>query len=399
MSSPVLVINAGSSSIKYQLVDAVSADVLASGIVEKITTGLPAIVTHEVDDVKYKPEGELVLDNHEDGMAAILDMFAKHGPDLAAAGLVAVGHRVVQGGELFTEPTLITDEVEAGIESLNDLAPLHNPANLEGIRVARRIFPELPHVAVFDTAFHSTLGPEAYTYAIPTDIAKEYSIRRYGMHGTSHSYVSRRAAALLGKAPEDVNVIVLHIGNGASVTAVRGGKSVETSMGLTPLEGLVMGTRSGDIDPAIVFHLQRVAHMEVGEIDTLLNKKSGLLGMTGYSDARDLHDGVARGEERAITGLAVFNHRIKHYIGAYYALLGNIDAIAFTAGIGENDDIVRLGSTLGLQGLGIDVDPALNEGRIKVEKEISTADSKVKVFVIPTAEELEIARQAVALIS
>ena len=395
MSSKVLVINSGSSSIKYQLLETESGEALATGLLERIGQPMGA-VRH--DGPNGRTELEQPIGDHEAGIATILGLFAEHGPTLDGDDLTAVGHRVVQGGDIFTGPALVDDAVEAAIEGLNALAPLHNPPNLSGIRAARRAFPDVPHVAVFDTSFHSTLPPAAYTYAIDREVAAAYSIRRYGAHGTSHGYVSRRTAELLGKDPSEVNVIVLHLGNGASVTAVRGGESVETSMGLTPLEGLVMGTRSGDIDPAVVFHLQRVAGMSTDEVDDLLNRRSGMLGMSGSSDMRDVHQAVEDGSTVARTALEVYFHRIKAYVGAYYAQLGHVDAIAFTAGIGENDDIVRLNSLQGLERLGISVDPARNAGRIKVDTEISPDGSEVRVFVVPTNEELEIARESVELV-
>lgn len=394
MSEHVLVVNAGSSSIKYQLIDVEAGEALAIGLLERIGQPVGA-VRHDGPD--GRTSFEEALPDHEAGVRMLLRMFAEHGPALETWNLVAVGHRVVQGGDRFSGPAIVDERVEADIEDLCTLGPLHNPAHLAGIRAARKAFPDVPHVVVFDTSFHTTLPPEAYTYAIDRALATEHAIRRYGAHGTSHKYVSERTAALLGKAPADVNVIVAHLGNGASITAVRGGRSVETSMGLTPLEGLVMGTRSGDIDPAVVFHLGRVADMSIDELDNLLNRRSGMLGLTGSSDLRDVHDRIAAGDADARLALDVYCHRLKKYIGAYLAVLGGVDAIAFTAGVGENDDVVRLQALQGLEHLGIHVDPARNEGRKKAETLISTDDSPVKVYVVPTNEELEIAREAVAL--
>lgn len=395
MSEHVLVLNSGSSSIKYQLIDVESGVALAIGLMERIGQPMAAI-RHE------GPDGRTTLEqpvpDHEQGLAVILDLFATHGPTLDPEALVAVGHRVVQGGDRFPGPAIVDERVEAEIEDLCTLAPLHNPANLAGVRAARHAFPQVPHVVVFDTSFHTTLPPEAYTYAIPRDLAAQYAIRRYGAHGTSHKYVAHETAKLLGKDPAETNVIVCHLGNGASMTAVRGGKSVETSMGLTPLEGLVMGTRSGDIDPAVVFHLQRVAGMTTQEMDDLLNRKSGMLGLTGSSDLRDVHDAVEAGDENALLALKVYCHRLKHYIGAYFAQLGRVDAIAFTAGVGENDDIVRLRTLTGLEHLGIIVDAERNDGRKKEATVISADGSPVTVLVVPTNEELEIAREAVQLV-
>ena len=391
----VLVINSGSSSIKYQLVDATSGDALASGIVERI--GL------EVGKVKHEgPSGATVLEqpvpDHETGMRLVLDLFEQQGPQLREEDLTAVGHRVVQGGDVFDGPAVIDDAVLAQIDELSPLAPLHNPANVAGIVAARHAFPNIPHVAVFDTAFHRTMPPAAYTYAIDQGVAKEFKIRRYGAHGTSHLYVSRATAEFLGRPLEELNTIVLHLGNGASASAVRGGACIDTSMGLTPLEGLVMGTRSGDIDPAVLFHLARVGGYTIDQLDELLNRKSGMLGLSGYTDMRDVHDAVAAGDERVRTALDVYYHRIKGYVGKYYAELGHVDAITFTAGIGENDDIVRLNALAGLERLGIRVDPERNAGRIKEPKVISPDGAEVTVLVIPTNEELEIARQSVAAI-
>ncbi|HMO10096.1 MAG TPA: acetate kinase [Actinotalea sp.] len=393
MSTHVLVVNSGSSSIKYQLVDADSGDALASGLVERIGQALGAF-RHE------GPGGDVRLEeavpDHEAGLDRVLALFAEHGPALDE--VTAVGHRVVQGGSVFGAPALVDDRVEAEIEQLATLAPLHNPANLAGIRAARRAFPDVPHVAVFDTSFHATLPRAAYTYAIDREAAERAGVRRYGFHGTSHAYVSRRTAELMGRPPEELNLIVLHLGNGASATAVRAGRSVETSMGLTPLEGLVMGTRSGDVDPAVVFHLQRVAGMTTDEVDDLLNRRSGMIGMCGMSDMRDVHDAIAAGDETTRTALEVYCHRIRGYVGQYLAQLGHVDAIAFTAGIGENDDIVREQSLAGLERLGIAVDAERNAGRKKADTLISPDGSPVQVWVVPTNEELEIARQAVALI-
>ncbi|MGN8246911.1 acetate/propionate family kinase [Cellulomonas soli] len=395
MSTLVLVINSGSSSIKYQLVDVDTHDALATGLVERI--GLA------VGRLKHEgPNGEVVLEqhiaDHEAGMALVLAQFAEHGPTLDPATLTAVGHRVVQGGDVFDGPALVDETVIGQIADLAPLAPLHNPANLDGIRAAQAAFPQVPHVVVFDTAFHRTLPPEAYTYAIDREVAKEYRIRRYGAHGTSHKFVSRTVAEYLGKDVADLNTIVLHLGNGASATAVRGGHSVETSMGLTPLEGLVMGTRSGDIDPAALFHLARQGGYSIDQLDDLLNRRSGMLGLCGHTDMRDVHDAVAAGDEATSTALKVYYHRIKGYVGQYMAHLGHVDVIAFTAGIGENDDIVRLGALAGLEKFGIVVDPERNAGRKKQITVISPDDAPVTVLVVPTNEELEIARQAVELV-
>jgi acetate kinase len=396
MSSTVLVVNSGSSSIKYQLIDVATSNSLASGIVERI--GL------EMGRAKHEgPDGTTTLErtipDHTAGMAIMMSLFAEHGPEIDPAHLAAVGHRVVQGGAVFSGPAVIDGDVLKKISDLSPLAPLHNPANVAGIVAAQATFGSVPHVAVFDTAFHQGMPPESYTYAIDRDVAAQYSIRRYGAHGTSHLYVSRTTAEYLGRDYSATNTIVLHLGNGASASAVRGGVCFDTSMGLTPLAGLVMGSRTGDIDPAVIFHLRRVAGMSTDELDDLFNRRSGMLGMCGMSDMRDVHAAVARGDEAARTALEVYYHRIKGYVGNYFAQLGHVDAIAFTAGIGENDDIVRLNSLAGLERLGIVVDPERNAGRKKEITVISPDDADVTVLVVPTNEELEIARQAVALLA
>lgn len=406
MTGRVLVINSGSSSIKYQLIDvgdngSDSNTVLANGLVERIGEVHDGLLRH--DGPAGRVSREQPIADHQAGVRAVLKLFEEVGPSLENGdGLAGIGHRVVQGGDRFTKPTKITDDVVSGIEELSPLAPLHNPANVAGIKAARDIFPQVGHVAVFDTAFHSTLEPAAYTYAINREVAKEYGIRRYGFHGTSHDFVARRTAHLLDKDPADVNVIVMHLGNGASITGVRGGKSVDTSMGLTPLEGLVMGTRSGDIDPAVIFHLQRVAGMNPDDIDVLLNRKSGMLGMTGVNDLRDVHDIAAGNDEKAQDAklaLDVYIHRLKHYIGAYYAQMGRLDAIAFTAGVGENDSWVRAEALDGLQHMGISIDGERNRDRSEPEREISAANSKVRTFVVPTDEESEIAQQTLQVLA
>ncbi|MBK5248924.1 MAG: acetate kinase [Actinomycetales bacterium] len=395
MTQNVLVINSGSSSLKYQVVDAETGTATAVGLIERIGQALGRL-THTADGTVRTTE--VPVPNQRAAMRAMIEAFATHGPALADAHLVAVGHRVVQGGARFGGSMTITDEVEEIIDGLSDLAPLHNPANLEGIRVARETFPELTHVAVFDTAFHLTMPAEAHTYAINREIAEQYRIRRYGAHGTSHQYVAREAARYLGIEPDRANLIILHLGNGASATAVRGGISVDTSMGLTPLEGLVMGTRTGDIDPAVVFHLTRTAGLSIDEIDDVMNRRSGMFGLTGMVDMRDVDDAVDAGEEAAILGMAVYCYRLKKYVGSYTAVLGRVDAVVFTAGIGENSETVRAGALAGLEHLGIEVDATLNATRSREARTISTPDSRVAVLVVPTNEELEIAQQAVAVV-
>ena len=304
----------------------------------------------------------------------------------------------MQGGAIFTGPTVITDTVLAQITELSALAPLHNPAHVQGIEAGRLNFPYVPHVAVFDTSFHLTMEPAAYTYAINTELAAKHSIRRYGFHGTSHKYVSEAAAEFLGRPLAELKTIVLHLGNGASATAVDGGTSIDTSMGLTPLQGLVMGTRSGDIDPAVLFHLHRKAGLSIEELDTLLNKKSGMLGLTGNGDMRDVEDAAVAGDAVAQAALDVYYHRIRGYVGNYIAQLGGLDVIVFTAGVGENSGIIRAGALAGLEGLGIEIDPAKNDPFSRVARVVSTDASRVTVLVIPTNEELEIARETRAVI-
>jgi acetate kinase len=328
----------------------------------------------------------------------MLEQFETHGPALAEAKPVAVGHRVVHGGARFFAPTLVTDAVEQSIGELEVLAPLHNPANLAGIRAARAAFSDVPHVAVFDTAFHQTLQPAAYTYAIDAAFAEKHRIRRYGFHGTSHKYVSEEAAAFLRRDLASLRQIVFHLGNGASVTAIDGGRSVETSMGFTPLEGLVMGTRSGDLDPAVLVHIARVADYSTDEIDTLLNTRSGLKGLAGRSDMRDILAGVDAGEEAATLAFDVYIHRLRAYAGAYIAQLGGVDVISFTAGVGENAARVRAEALAGLGFFGIEIDPARNEARSHSIRRISSDASSVVVLVVPTDEELEIARQTLSLV-
>jgi acetate kinase len=395
VSRSVLVVNCGSSSIKYQLIDADSGHASAKGLVERIGSD-DAVLSHT------GPGGEVVTEqalvDHEAGLRAVLQAFDAVGPRLADAGLAAVGHRVVHGGDRFADPALVDDNVLQAIRDLVPLAPLHNPANLEGIEVAMRVFPEVPQVAVFDTAFHQTLPRHAYTYAIDRDVAADLGIRRYGFHGTSHSYVSREAARLLGKDPSELRMVVLHLGNGASASAVKHGRSIDTSMGLTPLEGLVMGTRSGDIDPAVTFHLRRVAGMTWDEIDALLNKRSGLLGLCGANDLREVWQMADSGDEDARNALETYAYRIRKYIGAYAMALGRLDAVVFTAGVGENDDRMRAAVLAGLEGLNIVLDPARNADPRTYGPVVSAAESGVSVLVVPTNEELEIARESLSLV-
>jgi acetate kinase len=393
----VLVVNSGSSSLKYRLVEPDGGAVLARGLVERIGADGSRLehrrdaaaggrqVTHRVD----RPFAD-----HGCALEAVRQAFADAGPDLADAGLVAVGHRVVHGGERFRDPVLVDDGVLAAIEDLAVLAPLHNPANAEGIRVARRLLPGVPHVAVFDTAFHATIPARAATYAVPKEWRRDHDVRRYGFHGTSYAYVSREAARLLGRPPEQTNLVVLHLGNGASACAVEGGRSVDTSMGLTPLAGLVMGTRSGDVDPALAAHLHRVAGLSATDVDHALNTRSGLLGLAGVSDVREVTARADAGDPDALAALDVYCYRIRSYVGAYLAVLGRVDAVVFTAGVGENSAVVRARCLAGLERFGIAVDAERNAARGDGARSIGPDGGQVPVLVVPTDEEREIARQA-----
>lgn len=405
--SAILVINSGSSSLKYSLIDIETEHELASGLIERIgqelspvehtvrpQAGADAVVT--MLDAKYRTE--LPVADHDQAFAVMLEQFAEHGPSLAEHPPVAVGHRVVHGGARFFAPTPIDGDVERQIEELSVLAPLHNPANLAGILAARAVFPDVPHVAVFDTAFHQTLPPAAYTYAIDAELAREHRVRRYGFHGTSHQYVSEAAAAFLGRDLGALRQIVFHLGNGASVAAIDAGRSVETSMGLTPLEGLVMGTRSGDIDPAALVHLARRAGYTIDALDALLNTRSGLKGLAGRSDMRDILAGREEGDEAATLAFDVYIHRLRAYAGAYIAQLGGVDVISFTAGVGENAAAVRAEAMATLGFAGVEIDPQRNEARERGIRRISADDSRVTVLVVPTNEELQIARQTASLL-
>ncbi|PIE55968.1 MAG: acetate kinase [Desulfobulbus propionicus] len=398
----VLVINSGSSSIKYQVLDMEGETVLAAGLVERIgePEGTLTCTLYPKTEKEQKVDLRQSIPNHQHGMEMVIGQLTdkRIGVIGDTSEIGAIGHRVVHGGEAFHASTVIDSEVLAAIEDYCPLAPLHNPANLDGIRVAQELFPAIPHVAVFDTAFHQSMPAYAYVYALPYEMYSDRRVRRYGFHGTSHKFISGECAAMLGKPLEECNLITVHLGNGCSMTAVKNGKSVDTSMGLTPLEGLMMGTRSGDVDPAVHAFLSRNYDMELEEIDEMLNKKSGLKGLCGLNDMRDIHDAVAQGDKHARLALQAQTYRNKKYIGAYMAALGRVDAIVFTAGIGENDDIVRLESLRGLEEMGVVVDEAKNQGRKKQPVLISAEGSPVKVFVIPTNEELAIARETVLVI-
>ena len=393
----VLVINCGSSSLKYQLIDAQTEKALAVGLCERI--GIDGRLNHT------PAGGEKVVINkdmpdHEVAVQMVLDELTdeKYGVISDLKEIDAIGHRVVHGGEKFASSVVINDEVMAAIEECNPLAPLHNPANLIGIRACQAIMPGVPNVAVFDTAFHQTMEPTAFMYGLPYECYEKYKVRRYGFHGTSHSFVSKRAIALAGLDPENSKVIVCHLGNGASVSAVKNGKSVDTSMGLTPLEGLVMGTRSGDIDPAIIEYLAHAMDKSLEEVMKILNKESGVYGLSGVSsDFRDLEKAADEGNKKAQLAQDVFGYRVAKYIGAYTAAMNGVDAIAFTAGLGENNDIMREYVCSFLGYLGVEIDKEKNSVRGE-ETIVSTPNSKVKVLVVPTNEELAIARETMELV-
>lgn len=393
----VLVINCGSSSLKYQLIDSVTEDVLAKGLCERI----------KIDGkLKHTPTGKETVEidspmpDHTAAVELVLKMLTDpvHGVISSLDEIGAVGHRIVHGGEKFASSTLITDEVIQAITACNDLAPLHNPANLIGIDSCRKLMPEVPMVAVFDTAFHQTMPEKAYLYGIPYEYYETYKIRKYGFHGTSHSFVSKHTAELLGKQPEQLKTIVCHLGNGASICAVKYGQSVDTSMGLTPLDGLVMGTRSGTIDPAVVEFLAQKEQKTISEVLDILNKKSGVFGVSGVSsDFRDLEQAIQEGNERAAIAMEVFCYRVAQYVGSYTAVMNGVDAIAFTAGVGENNSTVRKKVCEYLDYLGVVLDDTKNQIRGE-DTIISASDSKVAVLVVPTNEELAIARETVALV-
>ncbi|OMB91568.1 acetate kinase [Mycobacterium colombiense] len=373
----MLVINSGSSSLKYQVVDPDSGTARATGLVERIG------------------EESSSVPDHDAALRRAFDTLADDGIDLQASGIVAVGHRVVHGGNTFYQPTLLDDSVIGRLDELSDLAPLHNPPALKGIEVARKLLPDIAHIAVFDTGFFHDLPPAAATYAVDRDLAQRYQIRRYGFHGTSHRYVSEQAAAFLDRSVGDLRQIVLHLGNGCSASAIAGTRPLDTSMGLTPLEGLVMGTRSGDIDPSVVGYLSHTAKMGVDDVESMLNQRSGVLGLSGERDFRRLRTMIESGDETAQLAYSVFTHRLRKYIGAYLAVLGHTDVISFTAGIGENDPAVRRDAVAGMEELGIVLDQRRNLGGGKGARQISADDSPVAVLVVPTNEELAIARDCV----
>lgn len=391
----VLVVNSGSSSLKYQLIDVEDEHVIASGAIDRIGEAQSTIVLHVGASATTTAAH---IEDHTAAFAAMVQQLDTAEIDVAEHPITAVGHRVVHGGDLFSAATVIDDEVLAAIDELSALAPLHNPANLAGIVAAQRAFPSIPHVAVFDTAFHQSMPELAYTYAIDRDLAEAHSIRRYGFHGTSHQSASVRAAEALNRPGAQLKQIVLHLGNGASMTAIDGGRSIDTSMGMSPLAGLVMGTRSGDIDPSVLTHLNREAGMSVAELDRMLNTRSGLFGLAGAGDMRDVQSAASEGDHDARLALDVYVHRIRHYLGAYLLELGGADTIVFTGGVGENEPRIRAAVLAGLEWLGIEVDAELNGFASSDVRVISTLDSQIAVLVVPADEEREIARQVLALL-
>ena len=395
----VLVINCGSSSLKFQLINAETEKVLAKGLCERI--GIDGRLTYQPAGGE-KEKSDLAMPTHTEAIQFVIDALTneKTGVVKSLDEIGAVGHRLVHGGEKFASSVVITDEVKKAVEECNDLAPLHNPANLIGVAACEKLMPGTPMVAVFDTAFHQTMPEKAYMYGLPYEYYEKYKVRRYGFHGTSHSFVSKRAAEVMGKSYDEVKTIVCHLGNGSSVSAVLNGKCVDTSMGLTPLEGLVMGPRSGDIDPAIMEFIAKKENLDIEGVMEVLNKKSGVFGISGglSSDFRDLTDAMNAGDKKAKIAMDVFSYRVAKYIGSYAAAMNGVDDIVFTAGIGENDDYVRQEVCKYLGYLGVDFDFEVNTGLRGKEAELTKEGSKVKVFVIPTNEELAIARETLALV-
>lgn len=397
----VLVLNSGSSSIKYQLFETTDWKAIAAGSISRIGEAEGELKARWIDATGKEDSCRLAMPiaDHGAGLEQIVERLRASGTLTDAGELAAIGHRVVHGGEAFHAPTIVDDAVIAAIREMIPLAPLHNPPNLAGIEVARRLFPGVAQVAVFDTAFHQTMPPTAYRYALPNYLYSEHRVRRYGFHGTSHRYITKRAAAFIGVPMECCNLITLHLGNGASAAAVRDGQSVDTSMGLTPLEGLVMGTRCGDIDPALHFYLANNLGLDNAALDRLFNRESGLLGLCGVNDMREIQARAKAGDEAAGLAVGIFCHRLRKYLGAYYAELGRVEAIVFTGGIGENDADVRERTCAGLERMGIRLDADANAGPNRGERSISASDSPVKILVIPTNEELEIAQQALQAVA
>ncbi|MCC2594170.1 acetate kinase [Tessaracoccus sp. OS52] len=393
MPQPILLLNCGSSSIKYQLLDPEVEQPLAVGLVQRIGQGRSTL-DHEVDGSEFHVDQDFA--DHTEAVAAVVEQFHQHGP--ALDDVIAVGHRTVHGGATFQESVRIDQAVIDKLRELFDLAPLHNPPSVAGIEAAMKILPDVPHVAIFDTAFFSTLPPEAYTYAINAEVTKKFGIRKFGFHGTSHSYVSKKAAEFVGRPIEELKIIVAHLGNGASMSAVDGGVAVDTSMGLTPLQGLVMGTRSGDVDPGLHKFLASQG-MTLDEVDTLLNKESGMGGLCGFTDMRDVVAAIEGGDKQAELALDVYVHRLISYIGAYTAVLGGVDVLAFTAGVGENSAPVRERVIKRLESLGFLLDDDANQVRSKQAREISKPGSRARILVVPTNEEKAMAEETLAVIA
>jgi acetate kinase len=398
----ILALNCGSSSVKYQLFSWARKEIIAKGMVERVTVG-DSFIIHEVPGREtYREEYE--CPDHRVAIHLIIKTLTDklHGVVTSMDEISAVGHRVVHGGEKFTCSVLIDDDVLAAIKAVQHLAPLHNPPNIAGIEAAQSVLPDAPHIAIFDTAFHQTMPRHAYTYPLPYEWYEKHGVRRYGFHGTSHLYVSKRASVLLGKDPKDCNIITMHIGNGVSHSAIQGGISIDTSMGLTPLEGAVMGTRCGDIDPAIPMFIQQQENLSAKEVDSILNKKAGIYGITGrFTDRRDVIEEAEKGDDRCILALDIEGYRLKKYIGSYCAALGRLDAVVFTAGVGEMGWLIRERALEGLEHIGIILDKEVNRNTMTRKREtmISTADSPVKVFVIPTDEELVFTEDVVAILA
>jgi len=398
----ILVINSGSSSIKYQLLDMRTETVLCSGAVERIGEGMGSLSYKAAPGTADEKQVSLTepIPTHEQGMHLVIGLItdAERGVVKSKDEIAAIGHRIVQGGDVFDRSCLVDDAVVEALTKLIPLGPVHNPGHLAGIRVARELFPGTPQVTVFDTVFHQTMPPRAYMYALPYELYEELKVRRYGFHGTSHAYVTKEAARFLGKPVDEVNLITVHLGNGSSMCAVQNGKSVDTSMGLTPLEGLIMGTRCGDTDLAIYPLLEAAKGLSITEINDLTNKKSGFKGICGMNDLRDIHKAVAEGDARARLALDMFGYRNRKYIGSYMAVLGRVDAIVFTAGIGENDPVSRELSCRGLSALGVELDHERNQSAERGARDIGAVGSQVRILVIPTNEELEIARQTATVL-
>ena len=397
----ILVVNAGSSSLKYKLYNMEEEQVLAGGVLERIGEQ-NSISTHTISlpGSERQIVREQEISDHQQAMHLVLNLITDplDGVLENSSQILAVGHRVVQGGEAFASATLIDETIKEAIRDHNRLAPLHNPPNLIGIEVAEKLLPETPNIAVFDTEFHQSMPPKAYLYALPYAYYEDFKVRRYGFHGTSHRYISEQAAKLMSKKPDAINLITLHLGNGCSICAVEKGKSVDTSMGMTPLAGIMMGTRSGDFDPAIIGYLLQEPEMNMDKLDTILNQNSGLKGVCGLNDWRDIHEAAAKGNSRAQLALEMFCYQAKKYIGAYAAILGNVDALVFTAGVGENDAIVRATICENLSCLGIRIDAEQNRSKQSKPFALHSSDSRVQVWVVPTNEELQIAKETLRLL-